>query len=50
VDRALRRWMWSPEGPRPILEAALAGVAAGHESPYAAAERIVRTLTRNEAG
>ncbi len=50
VDRALRRWMWSPDGPRLLLEAALAGVAAGRESPYGAAERIVRTLTRNEGG
>ena len=50
VDRALRRWMWSPEGPRPVLEAALASVAAGQESPYGAAERIVRTLTRSEGG
>ena len=48
VDRALRRWMWSPEGPRPALDAALAAVAAGHESPYGAAERIVRTLTLSE--
>ncbi len=50
VDRALRRWMWSPAGPRPMLDAALAGVAAGRESPYGAAERIVRTLTRSEGG
>jgi LAO/AO transport system kinase len=50
VDRALRRWMWSAEGPRPLLDAALAGVAAGRESPYGAAERIVRTLTRSEGG
>ena len=50
VDRALRRWMWSAEGPRPVLDAALAGVAAGRESPYGAAERIVRTLTRSEGG
>jgi LAO/AO transport system kinase len=48
VDRALRRWMWSAEGPRPTLDAALAAVAAGHESPYGAAERIVRTLTRSD--
>jgi GTPase len=50
VDRALRRWMWSPAGPRPVLDAALAEVAAGRASPYGAAERIVRTLTRSQAG
>jgi LAO/AO transport system kinase len=48
VERALRRWMWSPEGPKPALDAALADVAAGHASPYGAAERIVRTLTRSD--
>ncbi len=48
VDRAVRRWMWSSDGPRPALESALAGVAAGRESPYGAAERIVRTLTRSD--
>ena len=50
VDRALRRWVWSPAGPRSLLDAALAGVAAGRESPYGAAERIVRTLTRSNGG
>ncbi len=50
VDRALRRWMWSAAGPRPVLDAALAEVAAGRVSPYGAAERIVRTLTESEAG
>jgi LAO/AO transport system kinase len=50
VDRALRRWMWSAPGPRPVLEAALAAVAAGRESPYGAAERVVQTLTRSEGG
>ncbi len=48
VERALRRWMWSAEGPRPALDAALADVAAGQASPYGAAERIVRTLTRSD--
>ncbi|MGD0484359.1 MAG: methylmalonyl Co-A mutase-associated GTPase MeaB [Gemmatimonadales bacterium] len=48
VERALRRWMWSPEGPKLVLDAALADVAAGHASPYGAAERIVRTLTRSD--
>jgi LAO/AO transport system kinase len=47
VERALRRWMWSAEGPKPALDAALAEVAAGQASPYGAAERIVRTLTRS---
>ena len=50
VDRALRRWMWSSAGPRPVLDAALASVAAGEESPYGAAERVVRTLTRSDGG
>ena len=48
VERALRRWMWSADGPKPALESALADVAAGRASPYGVAERIVRTLTRNE--
>lgn len=48
VERALRRWMWSPDGPKAALDAALADVAAGEASPYGAAERIVRTLTRSE--
>jgi LAO/AO transport system kinase len=48
VERALRRWMWSPQGPKASLDAALADVAAGQASPYGAAERIVRTLTRGD--
>jgi len=44
VDRAMRRWMWSPEGPRAALDAALADVAEGRRSPYGAAERVVQTL------
>ncbi len=48
VERALRRWMWSAEGPKAALDAALADVAAGTVSPYGAAARIVRTLTRSE--
>ena len=44
VDRAMRRWMWSPEGPSAALEAALADVAEGRRSPYGAAERVVQTL------
>jgi LAO/AO transport system kinase len=44
VDRAMRRWMWSAEGPRATLDAALADVAEGRGSPYGAAERVVRSL------
>ena len=44
VDRALRRWVWSAQGPREALEAGLAEVAAGRQSPYGLAERIVRAL------
>jgi LAO/AO transport system kinase len=44
VDRAMRRWMWSPEGPSAALESALADVAEGRRSPYGAAERVVQTL------
>ena len=44
VDRAMRRWMWSPEGPSRTLEVALADVAEGRGSPYGAAERVVRAL------
>jgi len=49
VDRAVRRWTWSAEGPRPTLDAALGDVAAGRESPYGAARRVVRALTRGGA-
>ncbi len=44
VDRAMRRWMWSKDGPRDALDAELSAVAEGRQSPYRAAERIVRTL------
>jgi LAO/AO transport system kinase len=44
VDRAMRRWMWSGEGPRATLEAVLADVAEGRRSPYGAAERVVHAL------
>jgi putative protein kinase ArgK-like GTPase of G3E family len=44
VDRAMRRWMWSPEGPSAALDAALSDVAEGRRSPYGAAERVVQTL------
>ena len=44
VDRAMRRWMWSREGPSAALEAALSEVAEGRRSPYGAAERVVQTL------
>jgi LAO/AO transport system kinase len=44
VDRAMRRWMWSPEGPSAALEAALSEVAEGRRSPYGAAERVVQAL------
>ena len=44
VDRAMRRWMWSPEGPSAALDAALSDVAEGRRSPYEAAERVVQTL------
>jgi LAO/AO transport system kinase len=50
VDRALRRWAWSEAGPRKVLDAALAEVAAGRVSPYGAAERIVQTLKRSDGG
>ncbi len=41
VERALRRWVFSPSGPRAALEQALADVAAGRRSPYEAASGIV---------
>ena len=44
VDRAMRRWLWSPEGPSAALDAALSDVAEGRRSPYEAAERVVQTL------
>jgi LAO/AO transport system kinase len=44
VDRAMRRWLWSPSGPSASLGAALADVAEGRGSPYQAAERVVRSL------
>jgi len=44
VDRAMRRWMWSKDGPRTTLDTVFAEVADGRQSPYAAAERVVRKL------
>ena len=41
VERALRRWVFSPSGPRAALEEALADVAAGRRSPYEAASGVV---------
>jgi GTPase len=41
VERALRRWVFSPAGPRAALEEALADVAAGRRSPYEAASGLV---------
>jgi len=41
VERALRRWVFSPAGPRVELEQALADVAAGRRSPYEAASGVV---------
>ncbi len=41
VERALRRWVFSPAGPRAALEQALADVAAGRRSPYEAASGVV---------
>ena len=49
VDRAMRRWMWSPEGPSDALAAALLDVAEGRRSPYGAAELVVQSL-RGGAG
>jgi LAO/AO transport system kinase len=44
VDRALRRWLWSREGPSAALDVALADVASGRRSPYGAAAWVVQTL------
>jgi GTPase len=41
VERALRRWIFSPDGPRGALERALADVASGRRSPYEAASGVV---------
>jgi LAO/AO transport system kinase len=41
VERSLRRWVFSPAGPRAAVEAALADVAAGRRSPYEAAADVV---------
>lgn len=41
VERALRRWVFSPAGPHEALEQALADVAAGRRSPYEAASGVV---------
>jgi GTPase len=41
VERALRRWVFSPAGPHEALEQALADVAAGRRSPYEAATGVV---------
>jgi LAO/AO transport system kinase len=44
VERALRRWVFSPAGPRAALESALADVAAGRRSPYEAAAVVVERI------
>ncbi len=44
VERALRRWVFSAEGPRAALEGALADVAAGRRSPYEAAAAVVERI------
>ena len=48
LERALRRWAWSDDGPRAALEAALADVAAGRRSPYEAAAGVVERIRRSE--
>ena len=44
VERALRRWVFSPSGPRGALEAAFADVASGKRSPYEAASGLVERI------
>jgi LAO/AO transport system kinase len=44
MDRALRRWVWSEEGPREVVQAALREVAEGKRSPYDAAARVVERI------
>ncbi len=44
LDRALRRWVWSPEGPREAVSAALQDVAEGRRSPYEAAAGVVQRI------
>ena len=44
LDRALRRWVWSPEGPREAVSAALKDVAEGRRSPYEAAAGVVQRI------
>jgi LAO/AO transport system kinase len=44
VDRALQRWVWSDQGPRAALEAALGDVAAGRRSPYEAAAAVLARI------
>ena len=44
VERALRRWVFSPSGPRGALEAAFADVASGKRSPYEAASGVVERI------
>jgi GTPase len=44
VERALRRWVFSPSGPRRALEAAFADVASGKRSPYEAASGVVERI------
>lgn len=48
VERALRRWVFSPAGPRVALEQALADVASGRRSPYEAAAGVVDRIRGGE--
>jgi len=50
VDRAVRRWVWGPDGPGAELAHAVADVTAGRRSPYGAAEAVVRRLTGGLGG
>jgi LAO/AO transport system kinase len=48
LERAVKRWAWSDAGPRAVLEAALAEVAAGRRSPYDAAAAAVERIRRSD--
>ncbi len=50
LDRALRRWVWSPGGPKVAVEEALASVASGKRSPYEAAADVVDRIRKGDGG
>ncbi len=50
LERTLRRWVWSEDGPRAAVDDALSGVASGKRSPYEAAAEAVKRIRKGDGG